>query len=78
MIKSSTERLADIIGFEIGMSDDETQSKLLNGFCSGLHDSIPSEYDRELQICSIVNKLTDKSCNIIKELYDFIKLKEDN
>lgn len=78
MIKSSIEKLASEIGFEIGISDDETQAKLLNSFCNGLHDSILNESDKALQICAIVNKLTDKSCNIIEELYEFIKLKRDN
>ena len=42
MIKTSIEKIAKDIGFDIGLSDDMVQSDLLNGFCEGLKDSIPN------------------------------------
>jgi hypothetical protein len=75
MIKSSIEKLSETIGFEIGLSDDVTQSNLLNGFCKGLANSMD---DNKLgtQLCYIVDKLDDKSCKILKEIVEFINLKD--
>jgi hypothetical protein len=74
MIKSSVEKLADVIGFEIGMSDDVTQSNLIKGFCNGLANSMD---DNKLgtQICYIVDKLDQKSFKVITEMAKFIELK---
>ena len=77
MIKSSVEKLSDIIGFEIGTSDDETQGKLLNGFCKGLANSM-DENKLSTQLCYISDKLDDKTCKVLKELVEFIELKEKN
>lgn len=77
MIKSSVEQLAESIGFDIGMSDDETQGNLLNGFSAGLCNSM-NNLKLETQICYIVNKLSPKSEKVIKELFEFIKLKNEN
>ena len=76
MIKTSIEKLAEGIGFDIGNSDDVTQANLLNGFCRGIHDSIPDNHKREIQICYLVEKLTIKSQKILHEIIDFINLKE--
>ena len=75
MIKSSVEKMADPIGFDIGMSDDETQAKLLNGFCRALKNSMQN-YDLDMQICSIVEHLDNKSCEVIKAFNEFVILKE--
>jgi len=75
MIKSSVEKLAEDIGYDIGSSDDETQGKLLNGFCEALANSM-DEHRLEGQLCFIVKKLKPKSHKVIKELAEFIKLKE--
>jgi len=77
MIKSSIEKLAEEIGYDIGMSDDETQSKLLNGFCKALSNSMRPN-SLQMQICYITDKLTSSSREVIKELYEFIILKENN
>jgi len=74
MIKTSIEKLAEEIGFDIGMSDDVTQANLLNGFCKGLSNSM-IEAKRSTQICYIVDKLEKKSDNILQEMAEFIKLK---
>lgn len=76
MIKSTVEKMADPIGFEIGMSDDVIQSDLINGFCRGLTNSIPDKHNLDMQICAIVEKLDKKSINIIKGLAEFVKTKE--
>ena len=76
MIKSSIEKLAPVIGFEIGVSDDVVQSELLNGFCKGLKNSIKDNGNLEQQICFIVDKLDANAENIIIELYEFVKLKQ--
>jgi hypothetical protein len=77
MIKSSIEKLAHEIGFDIGASDDITQGRLLSGFCKGLHDSIKDEYGFDLQIAYIVDKLDKKSIKTLKTIVEFIKIKED-
>ena len=76
MIKSSIEKLAEEIGFDIGMSDDQTQAKLLNGFSRALCNSIGVD-NIGSQLTYIVDKLDSKSHTIIKELAEFIKLKEN-
>lgn len=76
MIKSSVEKLADPIGFEIGSSDDNTQAALLNGFCRGLHNSILESHRREMQISYLVDHLDSKAEQILLEIADFIKLKQ--
>lgn len=75
MIKTSIEKLSETIGFEIGTSDDVTQSNLLNGLCKGLANSI-NEHELSMQLCYIADKLDSKSCRVLKELVEFIKLKE--
>ena len=75
MIKTSIEKLSEPIGYEIGMSDDITQSNLINGFCKALANSM-NERDLQTQLCSIVDKLDSKTHKVLKELVAFIELKE--
>ena len=77
MIKSSIEKLAEEIGFEIGTSDDVTQSKLLNSFFKGLRNSIRIDSDLDMQICYIVDKLDKNSKNMIKIFNEFIDIESD-
>lgn len=77
MIKTSIEKLSESIGFDIGISDDQTQTNLINGFCKGLHNSM-NEEDLEMQICSIVNLLNKKSHKVLKLFAEFIELKDSN
>lgn len=74
MIKTSIEKVAEEIGFDIANSDDVTQGKLLNGFCGGLRDSM-QDHALEMQLCYISKQLSSKSEKIIKVLYEFIELK---
>jgi hypothetical protein len=75
MILSSIEKLAGDIGFDIGMSNDVVQADLLNGF--GRAMGTTPGHNCSLQCCYIVDKLEAPAKKVIKELYDFIKLQED-
>jgi len=74
MIKSSIEKLAEEIGYDIGMSDDQTQSKLLNGLCASLSNSMQKQ-QLEMQLCYISKNLHPKTEQILIDLVEFIKLK---
>ena len=74
MIKTSIEKMAEDIGFDIGNSDDEVQAKLLNGFCKGLNNSM-RESNLQTQICYIADKLNPTTEKVLKEIVEFIKLK---
>ena len=73
MIKTSIEKLAGEIGWDIGNSDDVTQSNLLNGFCKALNSSM-DKGARRMQICYIVNKLDGNAKEVITEIMRFIDL----
>lgn len=77
MIKSSIEKLSEEIGYDIGMSDDQTQAKLLNGFCEALQNSMQN-HNLEMQLCYISKLLTKKSEKTILALVEFIKLKQND
>jgi len=77
MILSSIEKMAKDIGFDIGASNDQIQADLLNGFCAAIHQTMQHQ-DRGTQICYIVNKLDPRTCTILKEFYEFIKIKEED
>ena len=77
MIKTSIEKLSREIGFDIGNSDDISQANLLNGLCEALSNSMPNKPDLDMQICYIVDKLSDKSMDVILKLGDFIESKKD-
>ena len=75
MVRTSIEKLANDIGFDIGNSDDIVQSDLLNGFCRALSNSMQKD-KRNMQICYIVDKLENESFEIILEIAEFINLKK--
>ena len=77
MILSSIEKMAKDIGFDIGASNDQIQADLLNGFCAAIHQTM-QQRDRGTQICYIVDKLDPRSFAILKEIYEFIKIKEED
>lgn len=58
MIKSSIERLAESIGYDIGQSDDTVQSDLLNGFGNALANS--------MQPHALQTQLLGSFCPILK------------
>jgi len=67
MIKTSIEKMAKLIGFDIGCSNNEVQADLLNGFFDAMKKTIPKEYDRSLQICYIFEHLSETSKKMIKQ-----------
>jgi hypothetical protein len=77
MIKSTAQQMAEPIGFEIGMNDDQAQADLLNGLCKGLSNSMDST-KLGTQLCYITDKLNNNSMRVLSELYEFIKLKSEN
>jgi len=78
MIKSTVEKMADPIGFEIGASDDVTQATLLNGFCRGLSNSMTNDHNTELQICYIVEKLDLNAEEGLLSIAELVKEKQKN
>lgn len=76
MIRSTVSKMADPIGFEIGNSDDVTQADLMNGFCRGLKNSCVPILNYESQLSAIVERLDDKSMKVIKDICEFIIIKE--
>ena len=77
MILSSIEKMANGIGYDIGMSNDEVQGNLLNGFFKALSNSIQG-HDRDTQLCYLADRLDGRASKIIKALNEFIELKEEN
>jgi hypothetical protein len=77
MVRTSFEKFAESIGFEIGSSDDCTQAELLNAFCKGLNNSIPDNHNLDMQLCYIADKLNSKTEKILIRLIEFIKTKND-
>ena len=77
MIKSSIEKLAEEIGYDIGMSDDQTQSKLLNGLCASLSNSMQKQ-QLDMQLCYIAKNLHPKTEQLLIDLVEFIKLKKND
>lgn len=76
MIKTSIQKLAEDIGFDIANSDDETQANLLNGFCKGLANSMDGNA-LNTQLCYVADKLNAKTKRVLEELCEFIKLKDN-
>lgn len=75
MIKTTIEKLAKEIGFDIGCSDDVTQGEMLNAFSEGLKMSCRDKLDD--QLCYLSKKLDKNSRFVIEALCEFIKLEED-
>lgn len=78
MIKTSIEKLARGIGYDIGASDDCTQADLLNGFCEGLYNSMNDNHKRDMQICYLTDKLEAKSSIVLHSIVEFLKTREEN
>jgi len=72
MVKTSIEKISREIGYDIGHSDDVTQSNLINGFSKAITQGCGNEIDT--QICYIADKLTKESKEVIKLLYEYSKI----
>ena len=75
MIKSSIEKISYSIGYDIGHSDDQVQSDLINGFADAINNSMQPR-DMETQLCYIVDKLNANSTKMLKSMLGFVELKE--
>lgn len=75
MIKTTIEKMAAEIGFEIAMSDDVVQSQLINALFEGLVNSM-QHHALESQLCYITKKLSAKTKSAVLELSEFIKLEQ--
>lgn len=79
MIKTSIEKLAEDIGFDIGNSDNETQAKLINGLAKGLEaicgrgnlEQPTTKY--EIQLVYVEKELIPEAKRFIKALYNLCK-----
>lgn len=78
MIRTSIEKMADPIGFDIGMSDNITQAALLNGFCRGLGASCSGLGALDTQACYIVDSLDDYTVTVLKRIIEFAKPKSES
>lgn len=76
MIQSTIHKMARSIGYDIAMTDDIAQSDLLNGFSEGILNSIVDDNSLQSQVAYIVDKLNPKAIKLIKELNEFVILKE--
>ena len=73
MIKTSIEKLAESVGFDIAHSDDQVQADLLNGFARGLKTLNDSALG--MQLCYMSDKFSKDTDKLILALAEFIKLK---
>lgn len=78
MIRTSIEKMADPIGFDIGMSDNITQAALLNGFCRGLGTSCSGLGALDTQACYIADSLDDNAVKVLSRLIQFCESKSES
>ena len=74
MIKTSIEKIAKDIGFDIGMSDDKVQQDLLNGL--GESFGKYSEQNFHNQLCYVSRGLTKEAEKFILNLAEYIRNNE--
>ena len=75
MIKTSIEKLAGDIGFDIAHSDDVVQGDLLNGLGRGFKTY--SSHELSTQLAYISDKLTKDAEKFILELAEMVKCKNN-
>lgn len=71
MIKTSIEKIAKDIGFDIGMSDDKVQQDLLNGLGEAFGKF--SDHNFHNQLSYVSRGLTDDAKKFIVELSEYLK-----
>jgi len=72
MIINSVQKLSKEIGKDIGRSDNKVQADLLNGFAYGFKSMRMQKHDEDMQICYIVDELSDETKELIKQIYNFV------
>lgn len=73
-VKTAVEKLAYDIGKDVGLGDDESQANLINGLSHGLAMGCGNNLDK--QLCYMADRLSKESSIVLKELVEFIILKE--
>lgn len=73
MIKTSIEKIAKDVGFDIGMSDDKIQQDLLNGLGEAFGKY--SDQNFHSQLCYVSRGLTKEAEKFITELSEYINKK---
>lgn len=76
MVKTSVEKMAYDIGFDIGNGDDISQSNLLNGLGVGLINGCKD--DLNMQLCYIYKGLSKEAKIIIRDLSYYIQDENTN
>ena len=76
MVQNTIQKMAKSIGYDIGLTDNIAQADLLNGFSEGILNSIKEKSGFETQVVGIVEELNPKAIKLIKEINEFIILKE--
>lgn len=71
-VKTAVEQMADAVGFDVGMSDNEVQAQLFNGFARAFKRSMPDDLDRDRQCCYIAEKLTPEAKTILGNLAEYV------
>lgn len=70
-------RFSESIGFDMGCSNNIVQSKLLDGFFSGLW-TIKTDHSREMQLTYIATGLNDNTIDRLLELCEHARLAKDD
>ncbi|WRS30569.1 hypothetical protein U6G28_02465 [Actinomycetaceae bacterium MB13-C1-2] len=65
-------RMAEPIGFDIGMADSHVQANFFNGFAQAFVQSM-SEQDRDMQAYYIDRDLTPKARKVLREIASTIE-----
>ena len=73
MIKTSIEKLANEIGFDIANSDDQVQADLINGLGRGF--KLYSEQNFHMQLSYMSQKINKDGEKFILELAEYLKLR---
>lgn len=63
---------------DLAQNDDKNQASFFNKFSLELKVCCKDEDLRGLQPCNIAEKLNKNGIDLIKSLYEFIKLRENN
>lgn len=65
---SAVVRMADPIGFDIGMDGSDSQAALLNGFARAFVRSMPNRLDREKQMAYMLEHRTSEARGVFVNL----------
>lgn len=78
MISNSIKKLAESIGYEIGLSDNVAQADLINGFSLGLIKGCNDTGYLDMQILGISDSLDRNGKDVILKLAEYVKFDNEN